>query len=402
MAGSSSHSQLRELFQQQGYVVVKQVLDSSTCQILCQATYQRLVDIIFQGKVDITGLSQSDVIFMLTDEKLRIQKLGEDHAKIIYRHGNSRTPLISRSTGMSSQHYIPEVLEHVAFNQQLYQIASQLYGKQELAFKAGIEKLCFKSPGATAMDNHIDMCPFDSKVNYGERIQALVTASVGAGDKNGGLCLLVNFHHYFTLASYLFHPKYGPFPFPDVEASWSRFFVLPKGPSGFDKKYLPILQYHAFHYTNFIWQGKTEGVNPDILSLYSWWREQKVWVPPTFQPLAWTSIPLDPGDAVFWDQRLPHFSNANKTDIARVCFYYSTFPVEPDWYGNPSHSWLIRQISQLRFSYGREGNVFPENPHNPEEYDYYQRHPERAAVVKKIISEHPLGQRLCGSVSWFS
>lgn len=411
-------------FTEHGFVVINNVISPEICSLLCQKTLDRIVQIIFANSgIDpavFAKITFEELIHMFTDEKLRVDKLGPAGAKIMYRYGNSRRPLLSKSTGMADQHYIPEVLEHIAFNPTLYQIACELYGRTDLVFSAGLERLCFKAPGATAMDKHIDRSLFDScshesgtvtqtslsSSNYcnaaGEiipRIQCLVTAAVDTTtDTNdvGGLCLLRNFHHYTNFAKYIFHPRTGLVPFPDVPASWSRFFILPKD---FDKTYLPPLVQLIQIYMSWC-QGHTSGLAPSVQQMFTLCQQNGVTVPLEYKPISWYAVKLRPGDAVFWNYELPHFSRANKTHTARVAFYYSTFPAGPGWFGSAINRWLSDQVKELRYSYGVQGNKFPTKAINPEERDYFAKHPDEAERVFQLIMSSELNQRLCGLLSW--
>lgn len=396
-AASSSTPSNLELFNEQGYLVVKKVLSQEVRRTLCKAVLDRVIYTVFGEGVDMTGISLRDTVAMLTDEKLRVKLLGAKGAKIVYRGGNSRKPLLSKSTGMTDAHYIPEVLEHVAFSETLHRIASELYGTDQLAFIAGIERVCLKAPGATKMDKHIDKNLFDEQVNYPQRIQCLVLGSASTTDpieQVGGLCLLVNFHWYWELAKILFYPRGGRVPFPDVPASYSRFFVLPKGRTqGFDSHYLPALERCIRGYMEF---QIDQIERSEFATLYSRIWKRGVRIPTEYKSLQWVSIQMDPGDAVFWKQEIPHFSNANKTTIPRVCFYYSAFPVEPEWYQSEACQWVVDQVRQFRFSYGIEADRYPTNAHNPEEIEYFKHHPEVARKVRALIEGTPLSRMLCG------
>lgn len=407
---SSLPNSLTDIYNEYGFVVINNVISSEICTLLCQKTLDRLVQIIFgNSSVDpaiFASITFEELIHMFTDEKLRVEKLGPVGAKIMYRKGNSRQPLLSKSTGMTDQHYIPEVLEHIAFNRNLYEIACRLYGQTDMVFAAGIERFCFKSPGATAMDKHIDRSLFDPKLNYynanGEmmpRIQCVVTAAVDPlteSDNSGGLCLLRNFHHYTRFAEIVFHPRTGIIPFPDTPGVWSRFFILPKD---FDKIYLPqfIQLIHAY----MAWvKNPATLISSMILEIFTRCYHAGIVLPAEYKPITWYSVEVKPGDAVFWNYELPHFSRANKSHTARIAFYYSVFPAGPKWFGSNINTWLTDQIKQLRYSYGVQGNKFPTKAVNPEEQEYLTKHPEEVAKISQLIMSSELNRRLCGFLPW--
>lgn len=407
---SSSSSSLQEIYNEQGFVIVNNVISPEICALLCQKTLDRIVQIIFgNSSVDpaiFASITFEELIHMFTDEKLRVAKLGPVGAKIMYRKGNSRQPLLSKSTGMTDQHYIPEVLENIAFNKNLYEIACQLYGQTDMVFAAGIERFCFKSPGATVMDKHIDRSLFDSKLNYynanGEmmpRVQCVVTAAVDPltdPDNSGGLCLLRNFHHYTRFAEIIFHPHTGIMPFPDTPGVWSRFFILPKD---FDRIYLP--QFERLIQIYMAWVNNPTIEIPSAVSeIFIRCQQAGIKLPTEYKPISWYSVEVKPGDAVFWNYELPHFSRANKSHTARIAFYYSVFPAGPNWFGSSINKWLIDQILELRYSYGVQGNKFPVKAVNPEEQEYLAKHPEEIAKISQLIMSSELNRRLCGLMSW--
>jgi len=387
--------------QEQGYLIVDGVLDSNQCRQVTLAIYHRIVETVFTQrgfKVDPKSL---DTIRMLTDPALRAQLMGQDKDRAVFRHGLSRQPLVSKSTGMNDNHYIPEVLEHIAFNPKLYQVASHLYGQKELAFMAGIDRFCFKAPGSTQMSKHIDWCPFDqSGRNYPRRYQCLVTTSISRSvppEKTGTLCLLLNFHHYTELARRIFYPRGGLVPFPDDNASWSRFFILPKN---FDSHYLPALIEHAQAYGDYLHRGLIPA-DPRMAKIYAKLKSFGLSVPETYRPIGWQAISLRPGQAIFWDQRVPHYSAANKSEKVRACCYYSVFPIDQAWDQSSGRSWLRDQIRELRFSYDTEANIRTTKVRNPEELEYFKTHPEVAERTHQILGADEWRRKLTGVESWW-
>jgi hypothetical protein len=403
MAASSS-SQEEDKYQlgPEGYLVVDDILSPEECRQICYAIYWRLIQTTFirRGfRVDPADLGN---LKLFVDQKARARRFGEGKPsqESLFRGGNSRTPLVSKSTGMSDHHYIPEVLEGVAFNPKLYQVAQDLYGEQNLAFTAGLEKTCFKVPGTTAMGKHIDHCPFLDTVNYPRRYQALVTASIDTSPdldplKTGTLVLLTNFHHYSAFFGRLCHPKTGLFPFPDTPASYSRFFVLP---SNFDSFYRTKLIKYAKKYRRYLDEDPTLEMDIDTLEAFQTWKTEGVCLeagggenaaprlitlPSPLPKLKWKAIRLRPGQAVFWDQRLPHYSAANASSKVRVACYYSIFPTRDA--PLEAWSWLHRQLGRFQFFYGKEADRFPTQVKNPEEVTYLADHPEEKARVARLI-----------------
>jgi len=116
------------------------------------------------------------------------------------------------------------------------------------------------------------------------------------------------------------------------------------------------------------------------------------------KPLVWTPIKMKAGDAVFWSEDLPHYSFRNSSDKVRLCFYYSTFPIDDEWRdpGNPTREWVRHQVRELRFSYGIQANKLPSTSHNPEEMAYFDDHPDDKKRAKTIIRNSALARRMCG------
>lgn len=374
----------------EGYLVLEAVLTPEECQQVSLDIYRRIVDTTFTARGFAVDPADKATVELLTDPARRRAVFGERADQAIFRDGSSRSPLVSKSTGMTSQHYIPSVLEKVAFNPTLFQAAASLYGTSELAFSAGLEKVCFKAPGATAMPAHIDWCPFslrgaEKEVNYPVRFQCLVTTSIDTAApaaKSGTLCLLTNFHHYVDFFGRLCAPRSGLVPFP-AETSLTRFFVLPKN---FNSHYLPQLRLYANLYADFQ-QGSGLPLGASHLEpVFTLWLQSGLRLPLPLPPLEWTPIALRPGQAVFWDQRLPHYSLANKSAKVRVCCYYSIFPKTN--FSLPQEQvmpWLRQQVLEYRLSYYRDADRLTETISNPEEMQWLRDHPEEAERVRRAL-----------------
>lgn len=348
----------------EGYLVIS-VLSSQKSQKTAKAIYRRIRKV-----TDTEHLSRQSFYSCLVDQAER-KKMGVE----IWRDGNSRTPIISKSTGMSEQHYIPEVLESVAFNEKLYQVMSELYQTEKLVHRAGIEKICFKAPGASDMMKHIDRCLFEETVNYPVRYQCLVTLNISASTQprdSGTICILVNFHHYTDFAAKIFDPHTGIHPFP--KEAPSRFFKLP---TGFDKYYLPKLRKRIQEYTL--------NLDSKYSKFYRQLRRDGVIVPEEILPLEWKVISGKVGEAIIWDQRLPHYSTRNRSKRARICAYYSVFPVDDEYYKSEERKWLTRQIKRLEFYYSVNYGSFDYKVKNPEEVKLLENSDDKDRIEVILI-----------------
>ena len=326
---------------EQGYTIVRNFLSPEECQSLTRSFISASLGLVFGGtNIDINDERN---LLLFTDPALRKERLANPN--MIWRNGNSRQPLLSKSCGMIDIHYNPEQMRMINFNPGLYDFMSILYQKKELVHSFGPERFSIKPQGSTEMPKHIDANPFYPDVNHPERIQTSITLSIGKDVKlehSGTLYLLPYFHLYWKFVGSLFHPTTGLIPYPN---DTSRFFVLPTGPQGWDKHYLPLLRQYATEYTEFLYRnGTPRDLAPDVralspnartLQFFARIKAEGVTVPEQIKPLEWVGMNVSPGDIVCWNQYLPHYTAKNKSATPRIVCYYNVFPVERDWFGSP-------------------------------------------------------------------
>lgn len=378
------------------YRIVKNVLSPDECTRLENALLEETCDIVFRsrGYHDVNP-HDPDFLQLFTDKKTRVAKLGD--ATATFRHGNPRTPLLSKNCGMIDIHFNPVCLELIATNPSLHKVAALMYGQNELVHR-GTERVCIKGPGSTDMLKHLDANPFYPEVNYPVRLQSLVCVNVDTQidpRQSGTLCVLANFHHYWDFFGALCHPKTGleDDRFPDDK---SRYFILPTGRNGWDNHWLPLFRKHITAYTAFFHDGKQPS-DPDLRNMFPQLKAQNISVPYTVKALRWTPIELEAGDMVFWHQHLPHYSVRNESQIPRVACYYSTFPVAPGWFGSEQQKWAAKQITKGHFYYDGQEVV-----KNPEEVQYLADHPEVMEQIRTLCSRNEFTRKLLAGADWYA
>lgn len=392
-----------------GYLVVKGVLSAKECEKLSKALIHATVDLVFTRQGFDVDPDDPTTLDLFMDQKLREKKLGETAKGAVWRDGNTRQPLISKSCGMTHIHYNEELLERITYNERLYEAAAKVIGTPHLVHGDGPERFCIKPRGATDMPQHIDSNLFLDEVNYPYRSQSLVTIQIDEGISprdSGTLCLLTYFHHYWDFARELFHPKTGLVPFPELK---SRFFVLPtnkKDKKHFDLNYLPALKKHAKAYGNYL-EGRRSADKDDFHEdFYEKLAAKGITVPPTdkkyLEKMDWTPIKLAPGDMVFWHQYLPHRSLRQRSKTPRICAYYNVYPVDEDWFGSPHQEWVQKQFQTCQFFYGVDAGQYPEKAVNVEEYEMLAEKEGEIARLAELSTLTEFRRRITGQESYFT
>lgn len=380
--------------QSKGYQVYQGVYTPEESSKLRDAILTKAIDLVFtQQGAEVKDEDQALRLF--TDPKLRSSLL--QNPNLIWRNGNSRDPIISKSCGMIDIHFDPVVAEMVTFSTRTYDILKKLYGCRCLVHSQGPERVSIKAPGTTDMPKHIDANPFNQEVNFPRRYQALVVAEcpTEGPPKRGGLCVLANFHHYFDFFGRMFNPYDGPLEYPDPGSS--RFFVLPASPKSesFDGKYLPVLQEYAEMYCDYLYHG-IKPKDDDIKAFFKILEKEGIILPKKLPPLEWVAVETEPGDMVVWDQRIPHYSMANTTDTPRIVAYYSVFPVDDEWYGSEEQKWVEEMFTTGRYYYTPNANQYPRTIRNPEEYASVDM-----KAFRKVVKQSQHGEFLSGQASWY-
>lgn len=383
-----------EKLRDDGFVIIPKVYTKEECQLLTDSISTEVIDIIFSERgVDRSDLfgNDSDNLKLLTSAELRKHKLKDPN--IIWRNGNSRTPILSKNCGIIDIHYNLDVLRLVTLDKRMHAFLSELYGTEKLYHLEGPERVSIKPRGSIDMPQHIDSNLFHSEVNYMHRIQALVCVSIdlkASENPNncGTLCVLKNFHWYFSLASKLFHPTTGIKKFP--KDTWNRYFLLPEN---FDKVYLPVLKDHIKGYTDYL-HNKIVPSGELIKKLYQDLEKGRISVPKEIKPVEWTPVVCKPGDVICWNQYLPHRNLRNKLETPRIVCYYSVFPVE----SKDSKDKIKLERCKKMF----ENNVFYEQDDivkNPEELNHIKLL-KLGPKIQDLINKDSLSRKLCGYDSW--
>lgn len=395
-----SHEMLvsvKKSYKKNGWVIIPNLLSEGERSELEVEMVRSILDIIFTNQGEKIDTKDPENLLLLSNPKIREQKL--ENPKIIWRGGNSRQPLIGKTTGMINIHYNPLVLDKIAFNRKFYRLLSVLYNTKKLVHTEGPERISIKATGATSMGKHIDKNPFYPDVNYEERIQALYCVKVDEKIKpenSGTLVLLENFCFYFRLFGELYHPQTGleGQRFQDIK---TRFFVLP---GNFDKVWLPRINIAAKLYTDFC-KGKEIETDKETREKFEKLKSEGYKVPNRFKSIAWKAIPMKPGDFICWSQNTPHYSAKNTSKVPRMVCYYSVFPVSPSWYGSRDHRFTKEMFENRIFYYKTNANDLNTRIKNPEEYKYLKEKDPDGEDYEQQIRGRSLNAKLTGFKSWF-
>lgn len=396
---------------EKGYIVVPSVLTPDELSILKKSLMKKTVNLIFNNQGFNVDPEDPQTPLLFTDMKLREQVLGEEGKTAVWKDGNTRRPIISKSCGMAHVHYDEILLELITYNPRLYEEAVKIMGTKNLVHSYGPERICIKSKGSTDMPKHCDANFFNDEVNPKYRIQCLVTIEIDtkiSPRDSGTLCLLTYFHHYWDFVRELLHPLRGLVPMKE-EMMDSRFFVLPmskKDQDHFDLIYLPCIKKHAKQYAIYLECGKVDDATCEEIQFYKNLKFKKITVPDNdkkyIEMMDWTPIKLNPGDMVFWHQYLPHFSVRNKSTTPRICAYYGLYPVDEDYYRSEQCKWVQRMFRKCEFYYEVNLSKYPTNPVNEEEVADLKNHPGEIKRISSLSTSTQFRRRISSQESWWS
>jgi len=381
--------------EEHGFVIIPNTLSRPVCERLSKRLKREVTDMVFTNRgFDVSDLELDERCQMLVDSKMRVEYFGDESKISVWKNGNSRKPIHSKSCGMINIHYDAKVLKHVTLNKNMYENLKKVYQYSNLVHTQGFERVGIKPGNTPGMPQHIDTNPFYGEGNYdchiSHRMQSLITLNIDEDaepENNGTLEVIPHFHRYFEFFSYVFHPENGIEECKMRGTSRTRFFTLPTGKNGWDKKFLPLLRNHVNQYREYLYNGKKD-IDPIILKYYRMLKRKNVEVPYEDHTLKWTPLKLNIGDHVIWDERLPHRNVRNKTSISRIVVYYSLFPVDNQWYDSEERKWLLRQIKYKHTYYSpkREYNYIPINDEEIKHMDKEKisRMIERSEFTRKI------------------
>jgi len=381
---------------EKGYVVFPNALSRKKCKKLTTKLMNETVNIVFTNRgYDVTQFNLQDRIQLLVDPKRRKDVFGEEANNSVWRNGNSRKPIHSKSCGMINIHYYPKLLKYVTLNSKLYRNMAEVYEYEDLVHTQGFERVGIKPQGTPDMDKHFDINPFNKDVNYDDsirhRIQSLITLSIdeecNARD-SGTIEMIPYFHLYFEFFSHLCHPVTG-LGKCKMKGSKVRFFPLPNGEDGWDKHILPSIRKYSKEYRRYLSKEK-KGMTEEEKVFYKKLKKNNVCIPTTEHPLIWTPIKSNIGDHILWDERIPHRNLRNRGKKARVVAYYSLFPVDKDWYNSPERKWLRKQIRKrhIYYSNGKRNEI----PVNIDEIIHEEK-------VKELLSTE-FAKKISGKIEW--
>lgn len=334
-------------FRTNGWCVIKSCIKNP--QEIADSIMEETVACIFgKDNEEIKAMVDDglDPLLLLTDKKLRDQYLSDPNS--IWYSGNTRTPKLAKSTGMSNIYYNFMARENVLFNLKVYNSICKLYRSmtkrnETCVFLYGPDRVGVKPPGGTDMKKHIDCDilslenPQDTKMDLNihspptqpllmPRIQAVACLQCDTTLlKNGNTEVLSGYNQYFELGALFFKDKI-------------------KDSKNFNgRKFEPIQMEDIFrvHLKNFMKFVKTfyeedTKVEYDI-SLFGDYQNIlpedsliKIYerLPDNYVTLEWIVPLVKPGDVFCFDQRVPHRNtkNSSKKGITRVVSYISLYP----------------------------------------------------------------------------
>lgn len=385
--GTGSYDKLN----QAGYLIVP-VLEPEKAKALAATVTERALQLVFVNPGYPVDPKDPDSAVLFVDPKRR-DTIGA--RKATCRGGNSRQPIINRTTGMIDIHFEPELLENIVFNPDIVEASADVMDvpAEQLVYALGPERVSVKAPTAPAMKKHSDYNFFidAKKLNYPYRIQSLVTLDIDPEiepAKSGTLCVLSYFHHFIDFAACIFHPKYGipscRFPGSSLKSRFLEF------PSYFDTKYLHMFrmcvdlylqsvtvepEQHPSIYEHF--SGSLED-HRAFIELACFWHIHEVFYDKDsklllryIRNMRWTPIAAKPGDMIFWHQYLPHYSCPNKSSISRVVSYVNLYPAGADWNESYQRKWVAEQFRTAKSRYTTNADDIKSSTArftNPEEY----------------------------------
>lgn len=316
----------------------------------------------------IEEIHQSDInpTTLIVDSKLRKQLLEDPN--IVWRNGNSRTPVVSANFGGSNIYHQPLVRDKILFNPKVIESIRSLYRTmpestkdEKLVYMAGPERVGLKAPGATDMDRHLDpdmLKMTTGKQHHHYRVQGVMTLRIDEATSTsterkrnhltstdlGSLEVLQNFHHYSKLAFWFFRQNnldmptgIGIFKFEDCNKQ------LPK-----------FIQWLKAYYS-----GEMEvDDNTELVSLLQD-------IPETYKEIVWIAPKVTAGQLICFDSRLPHRNNRNKTDVDRIVAYVSLFR-QTDWIATGKNPILPMFLGD------KSSKTSGRNIRNPEEREVFE------------------------------
>ena len=322
----------KQEYQQQGYTVYHNHIDTDTAELVCQSVIGEVCDLVFKNETNKPDPTDPNTLNLFTDFNLRKKKL--DNPKCVWRDGNTRRPIISKSTGMVNISFNHDVQRYVTFNPNTISKINELYGSDKLVYTYGSDRVCIKAKGSTNMNKHLDYHLNSTQLQKEPtRVQALVCGRCPTDvpvQHSGTLEVIPYFHLYWECAQAFFVS-----PFGKIKIHQSVPQTLYKD---FDQK-LPLFNVflQRLHYIR--------DNNIPINDAWKPYQHLMNTLPPTYHEIKWTPILLRTGDMVCWTQKLPHRSLQNKSTTARIVFYVRLFTVDENWFGTPHQQQVAHNVT---------------------------------------------------------
>lgn len=318
----------KDEYDEKGYTIYRKHISDDVADIVCQSVIRDACNIVFKDEPYPPDPNDPDTLSLFTDFNFRKKRL--NNPKCVWRDGNTRKPIISKSTGMINICFNHDVQEHVTFNPLTIQRISNLYGTSELVYKQGFDRVCIKAKGSTDMQRHLDYHLNNPSLQFdSNRVQAFVCGKCPTDipvHQSGTIEMIPYFHLYWKSAQKFFTSPFGKIKIHQL--------VPQQLGKDFDQK---LSMFNEFNRRLHTIRDNQLPITPD-------WEPYKDIIetlPDKFHELQWTPIDLRTGDMICWDQKLPHRSLRNKSSTPRIVFYIRLYKTDDNW----ADSNLRRQLA---------------------------------------------------------
>jgi hypothetical protein len=311
--------------QYNGYRVCLNSISEETCTTVFLNSSFEIIYIFFEdyapNLIQTYGLG---IINMICDPGLRSQIIPafDSHQKI----KNPRGSKTIKKTGKINLFLTPIITNSIRRNPIIYNLLSELYGKQKLAFVNGLDSIIYKTKGSEDYPSTIDCKLFkplegidglDNPFHYCCFVCiSLYQPTENKGEEYGQISLLENFDFHYELIRQLIAPE-GKYP-------------VEKQKKGVDFNLLENLN--------------VDSINNEITTQFKGCKGN-------LKLLKWKTVDLKAGDVLIFDCRLPYKIAKNFTDIPAVYIPVSLRPISSKWYKSQKHSNLLNSIKN-----GKVGN----------------------------------------------
>lgn len=343
--------QTSQYLQGPGYRIYHELIDKGSCDTVFNGVTLELCFFVFgsqaAGLIKNHGLRTTRAIH---DVPFR-RSLGISDS-VMRRGGNPRDSRVLKKTGKTQLFLSPYVRDGIRRSPRIFEVLSQLYGTDKLAFTNGLDNFIYKAGGSEESPPTLD-CKFfepmegpdglnnpfhfvslvclsgsedkttlsrnsmetgSSSESTEEESASSIPKDSDQDDSDGSISILEGFDQHFEDIKTIIGP-YGKYPITKKKNSDST-----------------VLE-------NF----NLPGVNAELARIHV--ARSIGSVSSEFKPLRWVRLTLRPGDMIFLDCRIPYRTARNKTDQPVVFVPVSLRPVSLTWYRSLQHQQLLDAIN---------------------------------------------------------